>query len=101
MTLFGKSKPPLSKGASALPKKWSLRSFLCKAKSLLRSTLQDSAGFVPADYWEILKGRLLDLQSLRIKEMDENGIEFMLLSLNAPAIQAIPDRAHAIEISRR
>lgn len=67
----------------------------------LPETLQDSAGFVPADHWEELKARLLDLQDRRLREMDAHGIEMMLPSLNAPAVQAIPDRAHAIEIARR
>src|SRR5499427_10934657 len=33
--------------------------------------------------------------------MDDNGIELMLLSLNAPAVQAIPDKARAAEIARK
>ena len=33
--------------------------------------------------------------------MDANGIEMMLLSLNAPAVQAIPDTARATEIARK
>jgi len=64
-------------------------------------TLQDSAGFFPDDVWEELKSRLLDIQDRRLRLMDEHGIELMLLSLNAPAIQAIPDPARAIEIARR
>jgi predicted TIM-barrel fold metal-dependent hydrolase len=64
-------------------------------------TLQDSAGFVPGDYWIELSARILDIQDRRLREMDENGIEMMLLSLNAPAVQAIADTAKAIEIARR
>ena len=64
-------------------------------------TLQDSAGFVPDDYWRELSARLLDIQDRRLREMDAHGIEMMLLSLNAPAIQAIPDHAKAIELARR
>ncbi len=64
-------------------------------------TLQDSAGFVPGDYWKELSGRLLDIQDRRLREMDANGMEMMILSLNAPAVQAIPDRARAIEIAKR
>jgi predicted TIM-barrel fold metal-dependent hydrolase len=67
----------------------------------LPETLQDSAGFVPGEYWEELKSRLLDMQNRRLREMDAHGIEMMLPSLNAPAVQAIPDRARAIEIARR
>lgn len=64
-------------------------------------TLQDSAGFVPGDYWTELSARLLDIHERRLREMDANGMEMMILSLNAPAVQAIPDRAKAIEIARR
>jgi len=67
----------------------------------LPETVQDSAGFVPGDYWVELKARLLDMQDRRLREMDENGIEIMLPSLNAPAIQAIPDCAKALEIAQR
>ena len=64
-------------------------------------TLQDSAGFAPEADWPELKGRLLDIQDRRLREMDAHGIEMMLLSLNAPAVQAIPDREKANEIARR
>ena len=64
-------------------------------------TLMDSAGFVPESYWPELKGRLLDIQERRIAEMDRHGIEMMILSLNAPAVQAIPQTARADEIARR
>ena len=65
-------------------------------------TVQDS--FLPrwfGDYWGELKSRLLDMQERRLREMDANGIELMLPSLNAPAVQAIPDRVHAAEVARR
>ena len=64
-------------------------------------TLQDSAGFVPGTYWDELQNRLLDVQGRRLELMDEHGIETMILSLNAPAVQAIPDRRRAIEIAKR
>lgn len=64
-------------------------------------TLQDSAGFVPGAYWEELQHRLLDIQDTRLRLMDAHGIDTMILSLNAPAVQAITDRTKAIEISRR
>ena len=67
----------------------------------LPETLQDSAGFVPPGDWIELQARLLDMQDRRLREMDQNGIEMMLPSLNAPAVQAIPDRKLAIEIARR
>jgi len=67
----------------------------------IEETLQDSAGFVPGDYWKELSARLLDIQERRLREMDANGMEMMILSLNAPAVQAIPDRTKAIEIAVR
>jgi 2,3-dihydroxybenzoate decarboxylase len=67
----------------------------------IQETLQDSAGFFPDDVWEELRGRLLDIHERRLRLMDEHGIEVTLLSLNAPAIQAIPDPARANEIARR
>jgi predicted TIM-barrel fold metal-dependent hydrolase len=67
----------------------------------INDTLMDSAGFVPDDHWPELKGRLLDVQERRIREMDQHGMEMMILSLNAPAVQAIPDASRADEIARR
>ena len=67
----------------------------------LEDTLGDSQPFVPAECWPELRMRLLDFQERRIQEMDKHGIELMLLSLNAPAVQAIPDRAQAIDMAQR
>lgn len=64
-------------------------------------TLQDSAGFVPGDYWKELSSRLMDIREDRLRQMDANGMEMMILSLNAPAVQAIPSRPKAIEVARR
>ena len=64
-------------------------------------TLMDCAGFVPDSYWPELKSRLLDIQERRLAEMDRHGVEMMILSLNAPAVQAIPETARADEIARR
>lgn len=64
-------------------------------------TLQDSAGFVPGSYWEELQARLLDIHDRRLRLMDEHDIETTILSLNAPAVQAIGDRKHAVDIARR
>src|SRR6185437_6970431 len=64
-------------------------------------TLMDSAGFVPESYWPELKGRLLDIQDRRLAEMDRHGIEMMILSLNAPAVQAIADKTKAGDVARR
>ncbi|MBX9738471.1 MAG: amidohydrolase family protein [Beijerinckiaceae bacterium] len=67
----------------------------------IKETLQDSAGFVPESYWPELSHRLLDIHETRLRLMDQHGLEMMLLSLNAPAVQAIPDIAAANEIAKR
>lgn len=64
-------------------------------------TLDDSAGFVPGAYWKELSKRLLDMHEGRLREMDKNGMEMMVLSLNAPTVQAIPSIAKANEVAMR
>ncbi len=66
----------------------------------VEETLNDSKQFMPADFWNELRGRLLDLHEKRIGLMDKHGIQMLILSLNAPTIQAIPNVARAIEVSR-
>jgi 2,3-dihydroxybenzoate decarboxylase len=66
----------------------------------IEATLGDSKVF-GAHVWEKLGPRLLDIQDLRLKEMDQHGVEMMILSLNAPALQAIHDVARAIEVARQ
>ena len=63
-------------------------------------TVNDSA-FFAGDQWGELRSRLLDVQDRRLREMDKNGVELMVLSLNAPAIQAIYDVPKAIAVARR
>jgi predicted TIM-barrel fold metal-dependent hydrolase len=67
----------------------------------IADTLSDSKGFLPDKVWQELSGRLIDMHDRRLKEMDQNGVEMMILSLNAPAIQAIPDPKRADEMSRK
>ena len=64
-------------------------------------TLADSRGYFPDRVWQEIKSRVMDIQERRLAEMDANGIEMMLLSLNAPAVQAIPDKTRATEVARK
>jgi 2,3-dihydroxybenzoate decarboxylase len=41
----------------------------------------------------------MDIHEYRLREMDKNGMEMMILSLNAPAIQAITDKKTANELA--
>jgi gamma-resorcylate decarboxylase len=63
------------------------------------TTLDDSKVF-GAHVWSALGPRLLDLQDQRLRLMDAAGIEVMIVSLNAPAIQAISDVKRAVEVAR-
>ena len=67
----------------------------------IEDTIMDSHGFLGESIWPELKHRLLDIQEKRISFMDEYGVEMMILSLNAPAIQAIPDSHLANETAQK
>ena len=67
----------------------------------VEDTLADSLPFVPPDYQAELKHRLFDFYDKRLGLMDRHGIELMILSLNAPAIQAVPEPKEATDLARR
>src|SRR5262249_26013690 len=56
------------------------------------------AGWFPA--WPDIKRRLLDLRELRLPEMDQFGIEMVILALHNPAVQGIPEPQRAAEVAR-
>lgn len=64
----------------------------------LDDTVEQSAGFAAPQHWRALRDHLLDRSALRLAQMDAHGIEWMVLSLNSPTVQATPDpaRAHAL-----
>src|SRR5262249_61099910 len=64
------------------------------------ATLGDSQQF-GAHVWKELRHRLLDFQDQRVRLMDESGVAVMILSLNAPAVQAIHDVKQAIAVARQ
>jgi 2,3-dihydroxybenzoate decarboxylase len=64
------------------------------------ATLGDSQPFVPPHIWDTLGSQLSDIEKLRLPPMDRNGIEWMILSLNAPAVQAIWDVKRANAVAR-
>ncbi len=64
-------------------------------------TLRTSQKYAVDDTWPDLQKRLLDLHDLRLSEMDRHGIDLAILSLNAPGIQEIHDRAEAVAVARR
>ncbi len=66
----------------------------------LEATLGDSEHFVGPQTWVELRAGLLDVQKQRVALMDAHGIERMILSLNAPAVQGIVDPAEAARVAR-
>ncbi len=65
------------------------------------ATLGDSEEYFLPGKWDEMKRRLLDVGDLRLRLMDACGIDMMIISLNAPAIQAIPSLAEARETAMR
>ncbi len=68
----------------------------------IEETLGDTKPFAgeSGDYTTFQK-EILDVDTMRLEAMDRTGIEFALLSLNAPGIQAILDTDRAIEVARK
>jgi 2,3-dihydroxybenzoate decarboxylase len=67
----------------------------------LPETLGASQQYAIDGRWDDLHRRLLDLNDLRLAEMDRHGIALAILSLNAPGIQSISDRAAAVATAQR
>jgi 2,3-dihydroxybenzoate decarboxylase len=65
----------------------------------IEATLADSQVF-GAHVWNELGPRLTDFQDKRLRLMDASGVELMIASLNAPAVQAIHDVPRAIHVAR-
>jgi 2,3-dihydroxybenzoate decarboxylase len=67
----------------------------------IEDTLRESAEYAVPGQLNILERRLLDMDGERLSEMDEHGIGFAVLSINAPGVQSVFDRALAIDVARR
>jgi 2,3-dihydroxybenzoate decarboxylase len=66
----------------------------------ISETLGDSEKYFPKDVWPVFSAKIVDLMRNRIEEMDANGMDMMILSLNSPAIQAIHDPVRAVSVAR-
>ncbi len=64
------------------------------------ATIGDSRVFFGEHLWTEVKSRLLDTDDRLPREMDAHGVGMMLLSLNAPAVQAIANKRRAIAVAR-
>jgi len=66
----------------------------------IEETLDGAMNFKSSDAMNAMRSSILDIHEQRLRLMDQHGIEMMVLSLNAPAIQAIPDPSRAAEVTR-
>ena len=65
-------------------------------------TLENTRSFAGASgKWEEFERQILDLDDERLELMDKNGIEFAILSNNAPGVQAILKTDEAILAARK
>ena len=67
----------------------------------LPDTIDDYKRCFTPQNWPTMRHRLVDIHETRLEEMDRHGIDMMILSLNAPAVQAVWDTHRAIELARR
>ncbi len=65
-------------------------------------TLEESRDFAgDSGKWEFFSKQILDLDNQRIEHMDKTGIEFALLSLNAPALQRVLNADEAMYLAKK
>jgi gamma-resorcylate decarboxylase len=68
----------------------------------IKETLQETRSFAgDSGKWEEFTRQILDLDSERLEIMDKTGIEFALLSLNAPGLQGILDPRAALDVAQK
>jgi 2,3-dihydroxybenzoate decarboxylase len=64
-------------------------------------TIKDAVRYPNSNYWDDLRGQLLDIHDTRLARMDQAGIEMAVLSLNSNAIQGIANVASAVATARK
>lgn len=64
-------------------------------------TIADSEVYARPEVWPTLRSNLLDFEQQRLEKMDEWGTALSILSLNSPAVQAIPDARQAVTVAKR
>ncbi|KZE17872.1 amidohydrolase family protein [Brevibacterium casei] len=63
--------------------------------------VEQSAEHFTPDAWPARRAALLDIHEARLQQMDDLEIEKVILSLLAPGIQSLHDRAHAVDWAHR
>lgn len=68
----------------------------------IEETLQETHKFAgDSDIWDDFTREILDLGDERLGHMDASGIEFAILSLNAPGVQKILDAGEALDVAKK
>ena len=68
----------------------------------IEETVEETRSFAgDSGHFDEFTLELLDVEETRLNYMDKTGIEFALLSLNAPGIQGVLDTGEAIELSQK
>ena len=64
-------------------------------------TLADSRLPIFSHVWDAMQARLMQFDRQVLPHMDASGVETMIVSLNAPAVQAIADPVRAVDVARK
>ncbi len=64
------------------------------------ATLDGSRQYFTPEAWPKFERYLLDIHGQLLRDMDENGVELSILSMNSPGVQAMPNRKEAFAVAR-
>ncbi|MCG8449126.1 MAG: amidohydrolase family protein [Pirellulales bacterium] len=68
----------------------------------VEETLEATRAFAgDSGIWDEFTQQILDLEDMRLETMDRTGIEFAILSLNAPGVQKILDADEALRVAQK
>ena len=61
---------------------------------------KDVVSTIDSDFLKYAKPRLMDMEQMRLEDMDKNGIDMCVLSVTSPGVQLEPDTQKAIRTAR-
>ena len=68
----------------------------------VEETLEDTRSFAgDGGVWDDYSRQIMDLEDERLEHMDKSGIEFAILSLNAPGVQGILNANEAMNVAKK
>lgn len=60
----------------------------------------DVVSTIDEDFLKYVKPRLMDMEQMRLEDMDRNGIAMCVLSVTSPGVQLEPDTHKAVNVAR-